>query len=178
MRSVTVSHQILYNKHIHIIGNPPFDCYFLFTKESVKKLFGIWEKGNVFPLEDLRRMRDIFDRRTSRGASILDNRPPSSPTQGHGSSVRHREGLPSFLTAVPAPTQNLSYQDQQKQQPISYYNQQGHPSPPLPPPPYPDYPSNSFPVHIEEELSHWPLTTNVFIYFREIHTTTKQSTCG
>lgn len=98
----------------------------------MKKLFGIWEKGNVFPMDDLRRMRDTFDNRTSRGISILDNRPPSPPTQEYGPGVGRRGGggLPSFLTAVPAQGQNSSYQDQQQ----------------LPPPTYSNYPINSLPV--------------------------------
>ena len=95
----------------------------------MKKLFGIWEKNNVFPVEDLRRMRDTFDGRTSRGASILDNRPPSPRAQeyGPGAGRRGGTGLPSFLTDVPAQSQNPSYHDQQYQQnqslPPSYYGQ-------------------------------------------------------
>lgn len=102
----------------------------------MKKLFGIWEKANVFPMEDLKMMRDTFADRTNRGTSILDNAANRSPPREYSPSVLNRgnSNLPSFLNAVPPPPQDnrAPYYNQPYQQ-----NQLNSITPqPPPPPPY------------------------------------------
>lgn len=120
----------------------------------MKKLLGIWEKGNVFPAEDLRQMKDTFEARASHSVSFLNSRPPPLLPQQQEQERQQQQdfaqdpvriggpALPSFLSIGQPQEQQSRYS--QEQLPQTYTQPQ-----PLPPPvggSYPEFTANPYPV--------------------------------